>query len=426
MWDVKRKDCILLTSLPYLFFAVLGLLLLWAAPALAQEPTAEPPVYVVQPGDTLYSIAQRFDSTVEAIVAANDIENPRLIQVGQKLVIPTAQPELVPRPETGPNRRLHPVRQDDTLPSLAFRYRTTVWKLRQVNNLGRLGLLQPGQELLIPPPTLAITGSPTFPLVRTEPEPVVQGQTLLVEVQSDQALPLTTTCLGHDLHFIPGEGRYWALLGVDALTPPGDYPLTLVLTETVTGDRLTMHETLTISRGSFGTYNVVIPADRKGLLDPALVRQEREKVNAVFAGWRDEQLWQGAFQYPLAGELLTTAPFGQRRSYNGGPVSSYHTGHDYDVEVGQPVYAPADGIVALAEPLQVRGKVVIIDHGLGVFTGFWHLSQIDVTAGQAVEQGQVVGLAGNTGLSTGPHLHWEMRVGGVPVDAEQWVQRAFP
>ena len=423
---MKRKNCILSASLPYLFFAVLGLLLLWAAPALAQEPTAEPPIYVVQPGDTLYSIAQRFDSTVAAIVAANNIENARLIQVGQKLVIPTAQPDLVPQPETGPNRRLHPVRPDDTLPSLAFHYRTTVWKLRQVNDLGRLGLLQPGQELLIPPPTLVITGSPTFPLVRTEPEPVVQGQTLLVEVQSDQALTLTATLLGHDLHFVPGKDGYWALLGIDALTPPGDYPLTLVLTETITGDRLTMHEALTVTRGSFGTYNVVIPADRKGLLDPTLVRLEREKVNAVFADWRDEQLWQGAFDYPLAGELLTTAPFGQRRSYNGGPVSSYHTGHDYDVEVGQPVYAPADGIVALAEPLQVRGEAVIIDHGLGVFTGFWHLSQIDVATGQAVEQGQVVGLAGNTGLSTGPHLHWEMRVDGVPVDAEQWVQRAFP
>jgi len=300
VWDVKRKNCILSTSLPYLFFAVLGLLLLWAAPALAQEPTAEPPVYIVQPGDTLYSIAQRFDSTVEAIVAANDIENPRLIQVGQKLIIPTAQPELVPQPETGPNRRLHPVRPDDTLPSLAFHYRTTVWKLRQVNDLGRLGLLQPGQELLIPPPTLAITGSPTFPLVRTEPEPVVQGQTLLVEVQSDQALTLTAASLGHHLHFVPGEGGYWALLGIDALTPPGAYPLTLVLTETVTGDRLTMHETLTVTRGSFGTCNIVIPADRKGLLDPTLARQEREKVNAVFAGWRNEQLWQGAFQYPLA------------------------------------------------------------------------------------------------------------------------------
>jgi murein DD-endopeptidase MepM/ murein hydrolase activator NlpD len=80
----------------------------------------------------------------------------------------------------------------------------------------------------------------------------------------------------------------------------------------------------------------------------------------------------------------------------------------------------------MAEPLQVRGEVVILDHGWGVFSGFWHLSQIDVTAGQAVDRGDIVGLVGDTGLSTGPHLHWEMRVGGVPVDPLQWTQREFP
>jgi murein DD-endopeptidase MepM/ murein hydrolase activator NlpD len=69
---------------------------------------------------------------------------------------------------------------------------------------------------------------------------------------------------------------------------------------------------------------------------------------------------------------------------------------------------------------------VILDHGLGVFTGFWHLSEIQVEVGQVVGRGQVVGLVGNTGLSTGPHLHWEMRVRGVPVHPLQWTRRAFP
>jgi murein DD-endopeptidase MepM/ murein hydrolase activator NlpD len=80
----------------------------------------------------------------------------------------------------------------------------------------------------------------------------------------------------------------------------------------------------------------------------------------------------------------------------------------------------------MAEPLKVRGKVVILDHGLGVFSGFWHLSRIDVTVGQRVSRADVVGLVGNTGRSTGPHLHLEMRVRGVPVDPEQWTRRAFP
>jgi murein DD-endopeptidase MepM/ murein hydrolase activator NlpD len=69
---------------------------------------------------------------------------------------------------------------------------------------------------------------------------------------------------------------------------------------------------------------------------------------------------------------------------------------------------------------------VILDHGLGVFTAYWHLSQIDVTAGEVISSGQVIGLVGSTGLSTGPHLHWEMQVFGVPVDPLQWTRRTFP
>ena len=84
------------------------------------------------------------------------------------------------------------------------------------------------------------------------------------------------------------------------------------------------------------------------------------------------------------------------------------------------------GTVVLAEPLQVRGQVIILDHGWGVFTGFWHLSQIDVQVGQVVSRGEIIGLVGNTGLSTGAHLHWEMQVAGVPVDPLQWTRWEFP
>jgi murein DD-endopeptidase MepM/ murein hydrolase activator NlpD len=132
------------------------------------------------------------------------------------------------------------------------------------------------------------------------------------------------------------------------------------------------------------------------------------------------------FSPPLEGEPRITAPFGQRRSYNDGPVSSYHAGQDLGADKGTPIGAPITGTVVLAEPLQVRGQAVILDHGLGVFTGFWHLSQIDVEVGQVMSPGEVVGRVGSSGLSTGPHLHWEMRVHGVPVDPLQWTRRAFP
>ena len=409
-----------------LALVVVVLLAAVASPVAAQDPTPEPPVYVVQPGDTLYRIAQRFGTTVEAIAGANGIADPSLINVGQKLTIPTPQPELVPSVEPRPDVRVHPARPGETLPSLAFRYGTTIWALQEANDLHRLGLLVPGLKLTIPPPTASTEATPGFPQISARPAPVIQGQTMLFEVQADDALDLNGWFLGLELTFAEAEDRYWALAGIDSLTPPGSYPLALSATEMDSGDLLTMQATFTVTEGDFTTYNIVVPADRTSLLDPALAQAERRKVNAVYAGMTEERLWEGAFGFPLAGERRVTAPFGQRRSYNSGPVNSYHAGVDYGADVGREVYAPITGTVALAEPLQVRGQAVILDHGWGVFSAFWHLSAIHVTAGQVVGRGEVIGLVGNTGLSTGPHLHWEMRVGGVPVDPLQWTQQVFP
>jgi murein DD-endopeptidase MepM/ murein hydrolase activator NlpD len=411
-----------------LLLASFGLLLLCAPHTYAQEPTPEPTVYVVQPGDTLSAIAQRFDTTAKAIAVANEIEDPSLIRTGQKLVIPEpVEAGAAPLVSTtSPLVRIHPVRAGETILGLAFRYGTSIWGLRDANTVHRLDLLWPGQELIIPSPILTTTHTPTFPHISTSPDPMLPGATMAVVVVSDEGLDLQGEFLGQDLEFVARDGRQWALVGVDALTPKGDYPLRLTATEVDRGDRLALQDTVVITGTKFSTYNVPVPTDRQALLDPALVEAERRKVNQVFSQMSDEQLWQGLFSYPLQGEFRTTAPFGQRRSYAGGPVTSYHTGHDYGADTGRPVYAPITGTVALAEPLDVRGKVVILDHGLGVFTGFWHLSQIDVEAGQVVGRGERVGLVGNTGLSTGPHLHWEMRVHNVPVDPRQWTRRAFP
>ncbi|MFC2036828.1 peptidoglycan DD-metalloendopeptidase family protein [Chloroflexota bacterium] len=406
--------------------AVLVLLVLLANPAAAQKATPEPPVYVVQRGDTLFGIAQRFDTTVQAIVAANDLADRSLIITGQKLVIPTEHPELVPSSDPAPNVRVHPVRPGETLPFLAFRYGTTVWALQESNDVHRLGFIWPGQKLTIPPPTAVITSAPVFPEITAGPAPVVQGRTVLIEVQSLGDLDLRGRVLDQDLQFAEEDGRYWALAGVGAMAPPGSYPLTLTATEADSGDLLTMHETITVTAGEFSKYNIVVPADRSGLLAPSVSNAEREKLNQVFGRVSEERLWVGTFDLPLEGEPRTTASFGQRRSYNGGSVSSYHSGHDYGADAGEPVMAPITGTVVMAEPLQVRGKVVILDHGLGVFTGFWHLSRIDVEVGQVVGRGEVVGLVGNSGLSTGAHLHWEMRVNNVPVQPLQWTRQAFP
>jgi murein DD-endopeptidase MepM/ murein hydrolase activator NlpD len=394
----------------------------------AQESTPEPTVYVVQRGDTLYAIAEKFGTTVKAISSANNIEDASLIVTGQKLVIPSTETGPRPAPSRGalPNSRVHTVQPGEVLPSLAFRYGTTVWDLRQANDIHRLGLLLPGQELVIPPPKAPTDGTPAFPRIATSSDAVSQGRTLGIEVLATSDLVLEGSYLEQELVFVEGEGRYWALVGVDALTAPGSYPLTLTITETQTGDRLAMRQVVSVTKSEFPTYDVPVSPEQQGLLDPGVVQAERKKVNREFGAFSPEQEWTGTFDVPLEGDLRVTAPFGQRRTYAGGPVMSYHTGLDLGADEGVPVSAPITATVALAEELQVRGNAVLLDHGLGVFSGFWHLSRIDVKEGQVVGKGERIGLVGSTGLSTGPHLHWEMRVHNVPVHPMQWTRRAFP
>ena len=161
---------------------VLVIILTFALPLSAH---AQSRVHVVQRGDTLYSIAQSFGTTVKAIASANEINDPSLIVVGQRLVIPTLEPKPAPPPLAAPHSRVHPVRPGETLPFLAFRYGTTVWSMRQANDIHRLGLLFPGQEIAIPIPRAPTASTPGFPGISASSDAVTQGRTLLVEVESE-------------------------------------------------------------------------------------------------------------------------------------------------------------------------------------------------------------------------------------------------
>jgi murein DD-endopeptidase MepM/ murein hydrolase activator NlpD len=137
--------------------------------------------------------------------------------------------------------------------------------------------------------------------------------------------------------------------------------------------------------------------------------------------------WEGPFRYPVEAESLRiTSDFGTRRSYNGSEGASFHGGTDFGGGTGTPIYAPAAGKVVLAEPLTVRGNAVLIDHGLGLYSGYWHQSQIVAHEGQEVQAGDLIGYVGDTGLVTGPHLHWEMRLNGIAVEPLQWVMQSIP
>jgi murein DD-endopeptidase MepM/ murein hydrolase activator NlpD len=395
---------------------------LCAAPVQAappQEPTISTTTYIVQAGDTLSLIARRYNTTVRAVAELNGILNPNLIYVGQRLLIPNSGDS------TPLLSQIHIVQPGETLTRIASRYETTISAIVAANDLANPSLIFVGQRLVIPGSTPSTPLPSPFIAVELKPLPVIQGQTLAIKIKTDGPVNLTGSLDNRPLVFVGENGHYWALVGIQANAQVGPYLLELTATDSA-GKATETSELVQVVASDFTTEQITLPPQASKLLDPALIKAENERLSQIVGIFSRQQLWEGLFRAPLQGPLRVTSAFGTRRSYSGGPPTSHHEGLDYGAATGTLVLAAAAGRVALAEDLTVRGKAVIIDHGLGVYSGYYHLSEIAVRAGQEVERGDTIGKVGSTGLSTGSHLHWEIRVNGIYVDPLQWTQQVFP
>ena len=148
--------------------------------------------------------------------------------------------------------------------------------------------------------------------------------------------------------------------------------------------------------------------------DCAVNEPEKARVARVWKTGDRERRWTGPFGLPLE-KTAARDNFGARRILNG-QKRAPHNGVDFSAPVGTPVEAPAPGRVALAEDLYFSGGTVILDHGGGLFTSYFHLSKIDVAEGDVVEPGRRLGAVGATGRVTGPHLHWSARLAGARIN----------
>jgi murein DD-endopeptidase MepM/ murein hydrolase activator NlpD len=228
------------------------------------------------------------------------------------------------------------------------------------------------------------------------------------------------------LPFAYDGGTWDSLAGVPVLAAPGK--LTLRVEADLADGRTVVKETgIMVRSAGYPRERINLPAEVRERLanNAAEIRREREQVNAIWPQVSPERFWRGRFILPAQGRI--SSDFGTVRSYNGGPYDSFHEGLDIANATGTPIVAAARGRVVLAEPdLLVRGGAVIIDHGQGIHTGYWHQSEVLVAVGEIVEQGQIIGRMGAKGMVTGPHLHWDVRVGSTNVQPREWLDREWP
>ena len=310
------------------------------------------------------------------------------------------------------------VRSGDTLFAVAVRHDVSRWDLAAASHVANPSLTYVGQELLIPGEGPGLLPEP-FLYVEVRPLPVPQGTTLVIEVHTTEPVVVSGSLFGQEVRFAEEGGVHFGLAGVHVFADPGLYELVLTA-EDGQAPGVTLATGVLLEAGRFGYERIPASGYQSSLLDPAIVAAERERLEFATRTFSPDRGWEGPFRRPCVGTVSSF--FGTRRSYGSGPYTSYHDGLDLRAPTGTPVYAAAAGTVTLAELTAIHGNMIVLDHGWGVLTGYAHLSSIGVEVGQHVDEGELIGKVGNTGLSTGSHLHWQVWVGGTSVDGRQWLE----
>lgn len=442
----------------------------------AQDEKPAGPVYIVQPGDNLTVIASRFGLSANDLISANQIENANNLKIGDQLVIPglegvqgflitqtvgfgdtlkqlssknnvsidmlvklnhlTTPSELyagvnlvVPQAseETNPFQR-GMVSNGMSLLEYSILGGTSPWIVRGQNNLQGNWDILPGETYYLPTVDDQPNALPVSPLdnVKVSPLPLVQGRTTVIEIEDLANATYGGNLTGHELIFSKaGENSVVSLQGIHAMQEPGIYPFQL--SATMPDGTKVLAEKMVIVQDGFYNQDPRLIVDYS-FIDPAVTIPENEWLTSLTSVFTPEKYWNGLWisPSPFSYRECINSKYGNRRAYNDGPFENFHTGLDFCGGEGTQIFAPAAGVVVFAGEKTVRGNATIIDHGRGIFTGYWHQSQIFVQPGERVEPGDVIGLVGATGRVTGAHLHFEIWAGGVQVQPLDWLENIYP
>ena len=259
----------------------------------------------------------------------------------------------------------------------------------------------------------------SFPALSREYSPLVyhtklQGDLILVKLDSLNAFEPTSMSFMESLcPFYKDNDRFVSLCGIDFQARPDNYNLIIY-----SFNRIIDLYPITVIHGNFSDENLWV--NRKFLEFPPeikkLIEEDREKIKSIFAAPQIEKIFEADFLYPLH-RVHVTSHFGTRRIYNN-YVSARHGGIDYRAPTGTPVIASNSGKVEYTGNHYISGKIIIINHGIDIFSNYLHLSETSVSIGDYVKKGQVIGRSGATGRVTGPHLDFRVRINGVNINPE--------
>ncbi|MDI6703489.1 MAG: M23 family metallopeptidase [bacterium] len=263
-----------------------------------------------------------------------------------------------------------------------------------------------------------LTGELTEPeevLLEVVPEKLEIGDVGLVKVKVTEDIEsLRGEVFGKEIHFfLEGDG-YFGLIGAGLYTEPKEYFLDLEFLER-SGKIRRFREKILVVEKFFETERLYLPKEMVTLSKRNLkrVREENGILNKIWETETKERLWKGNFILPVEGEFGSR--FGLRRIING-KRRSPHTGVDIKAKEGSSVLASNSGRVIFIDNLFFSGNSIILDHGFGLYTMYFHLSDILVKEGDIVSKGEVIGRVGQTGRASGPHLHFGVRLQGKRVD----------
>lgn len=369
------------------------------------------PTHTVLPGDTWEALAWRYGLDAAALQASfphpNTLRQP---VIGSTIILP-AQPVI--------DRRGVMQRTSGSSLNLALATGQNIYHLAYTN-----GLTDP----LLPTFYKAIGAETSEQLPRDWPVGISSLELSHLLAQPGWGLGIrgtvNTTAEPFDARLdaaafnllIDGD-HFVGVIGTGAFYRPGDWPLELRLT----GEPL-WSQPWRMGPGTWEYQDLTLTGAAAAITSEQIAA-ERERLFALWNQTTPAIYWDQPFQLPISDFLHISALYGVRRSYNGGGYNSYHEGVDFSAYGGTPVFAAAAGQVVVAELLNVRGGTVIIDHGLGIYTGVYHMSDIQTQIGEFVQPGDAVGAVGTTGLSTGNHLHWDLLVAGTWVNALAWYEQ---